>query len=149
MDEAGKTMVEIVDSIDRVTSIVSEISSASAEQSSSVQQVGEAVMQMDQATQPNAALVEESAAAADSLRSQANQLVQAVAVFKLSQHHVFESAPVATSTRVKPANVTQRKREPEARVGRLAAKAMATPPAVGLSRPGGVKAGADEQWAAF
>jgi methyl-accepting chemotaxis protein len=86
VDQAGKTMGEIVGSIQRVSDIVSEITSASAEQSNGVQQVGEAVSQMDQATQQNAALVEESAAAAESLKGQARQLVQAVAVFKLSQH---------------------------------------------------------------
>ena len=87
VDQAGKTMGEIVDSIRRVSDIVAEITSASVEQSSGVQQVGEAVSQMDQATQQNAALVEESAAAAESLKGQAQQLVQAVAVFKLSQHY--------------------------------------------------------------
>jgi methyl-accepting chemotaxis protein len=83
VDQAGKTMDEIVGSIQRVTDIVAEISAASVEQSSGVQQVGQAVSQMDQATQQNAALVEESAAAAESLRGQAQQLVRAVAVFKL------------------------------------------------------------------
>jgi len=83
VDEAGQTMEEIVASIRRVTDIVAEISAASLEQSSGVQQVGEAVSQMDRTTQQNAALVEESAAAADSLKAQAQHLVQAVAVFKL------------------------------------------------------------------
>ncbi len=83
VDEAGQTMEEIVTSIRRVTDIVAEISSASVEQSSGVQQVGEAVSQMDRTTQQNAALVEESAAAADSLKGQAEQLVQAMAMFKL------------------------------------------------------------------
>ncbi len=82
-DDAGHTMQEIVASIRRVTDIVAEISSASAEQRTGVAQVGQAVTQMDQATQQNAALVEQSAAAAESLRQQAGQLVQAVAVFKL------------------------------------------------------------------
>jgi methyl-accepting chemotaxis protein len=81
--QAGKTMGEIVSSIQRVSDIVGEITSASAEQSNGVQQVSEAVSQMDQATQQNAALVEESAAAAESLKGQAQQLVQAVAVFKI------------------------------------------------------------------
>jgi methyl-accepting chemotaxis protein len=85
VDQAGKTMVEIVTSIQRVNDIVAEITSASVEQSSGVQQVGEAVSQMDRATQQNAALVEESAAASESLRTQAQQLVHAVAVFKVSQ----------------------------------------------------------------
>ncbi len=82
--QASATMTEVVASIKRVTDIVSEISVASAEQSSGVSQVGEAVMQMDQVTQQNAALVEQSAAAAESLKTQAAQLVEAVAVFKLT-----------------------------------------------------------------
>ncbi|MEZ5740830.1 MAG: methyl-accepting chemotaxis protein [Burkholderiaceae bacterium] len=83
VNQAGQTMEEIVGSIRRVSDIVSEISLASQEQSSGVQQVGEAVMHMDQNTQQNAALVEESTAAAESLRQQADDLVQAVAVFRL------------------------------------------------------------------
>ena len=85
VDQAGKTMGDIVGSIQRVRDIVAEISSASVEQSSGVQQVGQSVSQMDQATQQNAALVEQSTAAAESLKTQARQLVQAVAVFKLAQ----------------------------------------------------------------
>jgi methyl-accepting chemotaxis protein len=85
VDQAGATMTEIVGAIQRVTDIVGEISTASAEQSSGVSQVGTAVTQMDQATQQNAALVEQSAAAAESLKVQAAQLVQAVAVFKVAQ----------------------------------------------------------------
>jgi len=84
VDRAGHTMEEIVAAIGRVSDIVGEISSASVEQSSGVTQVCNAVTQMDRATQQNAALVEESAAAADSLRQQAQQLVQAVAVFRLA-----------------------------------------------------------------
>jgi uncharacterized phage infection (PIP) family protein YhgE len=74
-------MQEVVGAIRRVTDIMGEISAASTEQSQGVAQVGEAITQMDQATQQNAALVEESAAAADSLRNQAAQLVQAMSVF--------------------------------------------------------------------
>jgi methyl-accepting chemotaxis protein len=77
-------MTEVVSSIRRVTDIMGEISAASAEQSAGVAQVGEAVTQMDQATQQNAALVEEMAAAASSLKSQAQDLVQTVSVFKLN-----------------------------------------------------------------
>jgi len=83
VDRAGTTMTEIVGAIKRVSDIVGEISAASSEQSSGIAQVGEAVTQMDKVTQQNAALVEQSAAAAESLRVQASQLVQAVAVFKL------------------------------------------------------------------
>jgi len=83
VDQAGTTMAEVVASVQRVTEIMSEISNASAEQSTGVAQVGEAVSQMDRVTQQNAALVEESAAAAMSLKSQAQQLVDVVAMFKL------------------------------------------------------------------
>jgi methyl-accepting chemotaxis protein-1 (serine sensor receptor) len=83
VDRAGSTMQEVVSSIRRVTDIMGEISAASKEQSQGVSQVGEAVTQMDQVTQQNAALVEEMAAAANSLKSQAEDLVQTVAVFKL------------------------------------------------------------------
>ncbi len=84
VDQAGVTMNEVVGSIRRVTDIMGEISAASNEQSLGVSQVGESVAQMDHATQQNAALVEEIAAAASSLKSQAEDLVQVVAVFKLS-----------------------------------------------------------------
>ncbi|NML17197.1 methyl-accepting chemotaxis protein [Azohydromonas caseinilytica] len=85
VDRAGATMNEVVASIRRVTNLMSDISAASREQSSGVAQVGEAVFEMDKATQQNAALVEESAAAAQSLKLQADQLVNTVAVFKLAQ----------------------------------------------------------------
>ncbi|MCZ8253346.1 MAG: Cache 3/Cache 2 fusion domain-containing protein [Hylemonella sp.] len=84
VDQAGATMNEVVTAIKRVTDIMGEISTASGEQSAGVAQVGEAVSNMDQTTQQNAALVEEMAAAASSLRHQAQELVQAVSVFKLS-----------------------------------------------------------------
>ncbi len=84
VDMAGTTMEEVVGAIRRVTDIMGEISAASSEQANGVAQVGEAVTQMDQATQQNAALVEESAAAAASLNQQAQELVSAVAVFQLS-----------------------------------------------------------------
>ena len=82
VDRAGRTMQDIVAAIQRVTHIVGEISTASVEQSSGVSQVGQAVTQMDHATQQNAALVEQSAAASASLKMQAQQLVAAVGVFK-------------------------------------------------------------------
>jgi len=95
-DLAGSTMTEVVGAIRRVTDIMGEISAASSEQSTGVAQVGEAITQMDQATQQNAALVEESAAAADSLQRQAQELVQTVAVFRLNPGQV--AAPVAPAT---------------------------------------------------
>jgi len=84
VDEAGATMREIVSSIQRVTDIMGEISSASAEQGQGVDQVSKAITEMDRTTQNNAALVEESAAAASSLRDQAHRMVQAVGIFKLA-----------------------------------------------------------------
>ncbi len=80
-------MNEVVTAIKRVTDIMGEISAASNEQSMGVAQVGEAVGQMDQATQQNAALVEQMAAAASGLKNQAQDLVQIVAVFKLGADH--------------------------------------------------------------
>ncbi len=99
VDRAGATMQEVVSSIRRVNDIMAEISAASTEQSGGVAQVGQAVAQMDQATQQNAALVEESAAAADSLRSQARQLIDSVAVFRLAH----TAAPVTPASRALPA----------------------------------------------
>ncbi len=100
VNQAGSTMQEMVASIRRVTDIVGEISSASAEQSLGVSQVGEAVTQMDQVTQQNAALVEQMAAAASSLKTQAQELVQTVAVFKLSASD-NAAVPLATAPKVR------------------------------------------------
>ena len=84
VNRAGETMTEIVSAIKRVSDIVAEISAASQEQSNGVAQVGQAVTAMDRGTQQNAALVEQSAAAAESLKQHAHSLVEAVAVFKLA-----------------------------------------------------------------
>lgn len=84
VNDAGSTMSEVVASIRRVTAIMTDITAASQQQSAGVTQVGQAVSGMDQTTQQNAALVEQSAAAAESLKTQAQQLVDAVAVFKLA-----------------------------------------------------------------
>jgi methyl-accepting chemotaxis protein len=96
VDKAGVTMSEVVGSIRRVTDIMGEISAASGEQSQGVAQVAEAITHMDQTTQQNAALVEESAAAADSLKSQAAQLVEAVAVFRLAAGSEATAGATAT-----------------------------------------------------
>jgi methyl-accepting chemotaxis protein len=87
VDEAGSTMDGIVTSIREVTKLVSEISTASHEQSSGIEQVNQAIMQMDKTTQQNAALVEESAAAVESVERQAQGLVSAVSVFKLTEEN--------------------------------------------------------------
>ncbi|WP_162989522.1 methyl-accepting chemotaxis protein [Comamonas sp. lk] len=104
VNKAGETMQEVVQSIQRVADIVGEISEASAEQSQGVSQVGEAVTQIDHVTQQNAALVEESAMAADGLNNQAAELVRAVSVFKLPEDDTRSvnrgmASPVARPTR--------------------------------------------------
>ncbi|MEA9885012.1 methyl-accepting chemotaxis protein [Xanthomonas campestris pv. raphani] len=100
---AGKTMGEVVASVQRVTDIMGEISAASQEQSAGIEQVNQTITQMDETTQQNAALVEEATAAARSLEEQAVQLTEAVAVFKTDAGYVaaplqHASRPVVTST---------------------------------------------------
>ncbi len=101
VDTAGTNMQQIVQEVQRVTSMIREISVSTAEQTVGMGQVSEAVAQLDQVTQQNAALVEESAAAAASLNQQAQQLVQAVAVFQLGNYQVqaARSAPIQPVTR--------------------------------------------------
>jgi methyl-accepting chemotaxis protein len=82
VSDAGTTMTDIVESVKRVTNVISEITAAAAEQSSGIAQVNQAIGNLDQMTQQNAALVEQSAAAAQSMQTQAEQLAQVVAVFK-------------------------------------------------------------------
>ena len=91
--EAGKTMDEIVGSVKRVTDIMAEIEAASREQTSGIEQINQAITQMDQVTQQNAALVEEAAAAASSLQEQAASLSQVVSVFKLDNAQVHPTVP--------------------------------------------------------
>ena len=122
VDKAGATMTEVVAAIRRVTDIMGEISAASSEQSSGVAQVGEAVTQMDQATQQNAALVEQMAAAASSLNSQAGELVQSVAVFKLA-HSPATPARAATP----PARPALAKQPPVAAPARSKAPGLKAP----------------------
>jgi methyl-accepting chemotaxis protein len=137
VDQAGSTMTEVVSSIKRVTDLMGEISAASNEQAAGVSQVGEAVTQMDQVTQQNAALVEEMAAAASSLKSQAEDLVQVVAVFNLGGNSAQHSmAPRPATVRV-PASNTKTYKSPERRA--LAAPTKAAAPA---------KAG-DDDWETF
>ena len=166
VDKAGETMSEVVNSIRRVTDIMGEISAASNEQSAGVAQVGEAVTSMDQATQQNAALVEEMAAAASSLRTQANDLVQVVAVFKLStdQSRTVAAPPAAMALPTRSVHGTPQpsmaSRPPaKAPVAKAASK---TPPAKAASvaapalpastKPAGRAAAAsgnDDDWESF
>ena len=152
VDQAGKTMGEIVGSIQRVSDIVAEITSASIEQSSGITQVGEAVTQMDQATQQNAALVEESAAAAESLKGQAQQLVQTVAVFKLSSSgHVgsVQAAPPAASPAVQARHSPERAKN----LARPAPKAQKTPAPAPVAEPDALSTASantgSDDWATF
>ena len=89
--EAGNSMQQAIEEINKVSRVISEISHASTEQSNGVGQVAEAITSMDQATQKNAALVEEVSAAAQSLSVQANELLQAVAIFKLRNQGMHSS----------------------------------------------------------
>ncbi len=85
VDQAGRTMEEIVSSVRKVTDIIADISAASQEQTAGIEQINQAITQMDEGTQQNAALVEEASAAARSLEQQSEQLVETVAVFRIAQ----------------------------------------------------------------
>ena len=103
VDQAGATMDEIVASVRRVTDIMGEISSASLEQTEGIEQINMAVSPMDQVTQQNASLVEEAAAAAESLQDQAGKLAELVTVFKLDARAPSVAAPAVparTATRL-------------------------------------------------
>ncbi|MEB0135988.1 methyl-accepting chemotaxis protein [Actimicrobium sp. CCC2.4] len=109
VDQAGATMGEIVDSVQRVTTIMREITLASSEQTTGIEQINQAITQMDEVTQQNAALVEQAAAAAEALQDQAAHLAQVVGVFKLDG-----AAPVRAATPVVAARIV--KARPAARV---------------------------------
>ena len=98
VEEAGQTMTEVTQAVQRVTDIMGEIAAASEEQARGIEQVDQAITQMDEVTQQNAALVEEAAATAQSLENQATQLKEAVSVFKVND------AGVAASQVVLPVN---------------------------------------------
>nr|WP_308700830.1 methyl-accepting chemotaxis protein [Pseudoduganella guangdongensis] len=95
VNRAGISMHEIVQSIENVTAIVGQIASASEEQSAGIKQVNQAITEMDRVTQQNAALVEEAAAAAESMREQANRLAEQVSIFKIDIPENVSHAPQA------------------------------------------------------
>jgi len=146
VDEAGKTMEEIVASVKRVTDIMSEITAASQEQSAGIEQVNQAITQMDGVTQQNAALVEEAAAAAELLEEQARNLEAAVAVFNVGR--AAESGPITHSAgaldlaTVKPA----KKSEPRNLTLVQTAKGKDPSAAPRVRVAGG---GGEEQWEEF
>jgi methyl-accepting chemotaxis protein len=97
-DDAGKTMTEVVASVNRVSHIIGEIATASSEQSTGIAQVNQAVVDLDKVTQQNASLVEESTAAAESLRVLAGEMVEAVSVFRLHGTGANRTARIAART---------------------------------------------------
>ena len=152
VDKAGATMTEVVSAIRRVTDIMGEISAASTEQSQGVSQVGDAVTQMDQVTQQNAALVEEMAAAAGSLSHQAQALVGAVEVFKLSADAPTVQAAAAPRPRPSTPMPPPLARKPVASAApKLAAPAPAKtavkPPAAAARAA--TAAASDDEWESF
>jgi len=122
VDEAGQTMSRIVESVKLVADLMSEIAAASHEQSQGIGQINQSITSMDDATQQNAALVEEAAAAAKSLQDQAAHLAHVVSVFKLDEREappapmVRKSAPVVRAAAPKavaaPAEKPAPKRQP-------------------------------------
>jgi methyl-accepting chemotaxis protein len=143
VDQAGATMTEIAASINRVTDIMGEISAASTEQSSGVARVGEAVGEMDRATQQNSALVEESAAAAESLKGQAQQLVRSVAVFRINHDD-----PVASDIAANHSGADRRGPNRAQNIARPQFGAAANSPSTGVQEPmiAFAKTGTDDAW---
>jgi methyl-accepting chemotaxis protein len=139
VEQAGGTMDEVVDAVKRVTDIMGEISAASLEQSQGIEQVNAAVTQMDEMTQQNAALVEEAAAAAESLQDQAGSLSEAVSVFKVLGGGGRLAATGAT--RFIPAAPTAPRPAPAAQP--LAARAAARMKSVSPSASG------EDEWEEF
>jgi methyl-accepting chemotaxis protein len=107
--EVGSTMAEIISSVNRVTDIINEISAASSEQSIGIDQVNQAIMQMDGVTQQNASLVEESAAAAAAMAQEAQALMKMVGEFKLTK---ADSSPPSKGKAARPATQSQAKAAP-------------------------------------
>jgi methyl-accepting chemotaxis protein len=140
VEEAGQTTREIVTSIKRVTDIMAEISAASVEQSSGIEQVNIAITQMDDVTQQNAALVEEAAAAAESLEEQAMQLVQVVTRFKIDSDLLQPQKAVADKS-------APRTRELPSKAPR--AKARQLPPAVKRKLVAAPKTHDQDDWSEF
>jgi methyl-accepting chemotaxis protein len=164
VQDAGSTMDEIVASVQRVTDIIGEISAAALEQSQGIGQVNEAVTRLDQMTQQNAALVEESAAAAESLKDQAHRMTTVVAGYRTDAADSWNTAPKAAAPAPKAAAKTNFKPAAKAastpykpaaakRVAAAAAKPAATKPsaapvAAPAPAPAVAAAGGDD-WESF
>jgi methyl-accepting chemotaxis protein len=154
--EAGRTMEDVVGQVRRVADMIGEISAASSEQSKGIAQVGEAVNQLDQVTQQNAALVEESAAAAESLRGQAAQLAETVSTFKLDGAAARPAAtradkprPVLT-TKAAAAKPHAARAAPAASAKAPAPAARSAPAVAPTAAPAPAPAAAaDDEWTSF
>jgi methyl-accepting chemotaxis protein len=114
--QAGRTMDEIVDSVKRVTDIMAEIMTASQEQTQGIEQINQAITQMDQVTQQNATLVEEAAAAAASLQEQASELSQVVSMYR---HEAPRALPAHDASRFTKAQASPAARRMPAQALRL------------------------------
>ncbi len=137
--DAGATMDEIVDSVQRVTAIIAEISSSAGEQNNGLGQVNQAVAELDRMTQQNAALVEESTAATQSLREQADRLSQSVSAFRLAGSPAQTShapAPAAPRTYQASTAATTRPAPPRAMSAEKSTGATAATPARTPARAG-------------
>ncbi len=143
VSDAGGTMDEIVRQAQRVADLIAEIGAATSEQEQGITQVGDAVHQLDQVTQQNAALVEESAAAAGSLNGQAARLVQLVSVFQVEPATAGGAVPAAApreaASHVPPA-AAQRKAQSASSTGARPQVAAAPAPVSRLALPGAVAA---------
>jgi methyl-accepting chemotaxis protein len=133
--DAGSTMNEIVASVQRVTDIIGEITAASSEQSAGLGTINVSVVQLDQMTQQNAALVEESAAAAESLRDQAGRLAGLVATFNLGGAHAGVASSHAPAVAASPRPAAAPARQPLAKARPAPAKAIAPRPAATPAKP--------------
>jgi methyl-accepting chemotaxis protein len=150
--DAGATMNEIVASVQRVTDIIGEITAAASEQSDGIGQVNTAVTQLDQMTQQNAALVEESAAAAESLKDQAVRLAQVVGTFRIdgaaAPHAPLAAPVVATATVAKPAR-TPFATKPAARAAVKPSVKPAPAAVADTPRPAPATAAPGDEWVAL
>ncbi len=126
VDSAGSTMQEVVDSVKRVSDIISEITAAGQEQTTGIEQVNQAIIQMDSVTQQNSALVEQAAAAAATLQEQSANLVQVVSVFKLSQE-AYSAPKAAKSVSRAPVKKAPAPKKTNAQPARLKAEPSSTP----------------------
>ncbi|MFC3461363.1 methyl-accepting chemotaxis protein [Massilia haematophila] len=149
--QAGVTMDEVVASVKRVTDIMGEIANASAEQSAGIEQVNMSIIEMDSMTQQNAALVEEAAAAAQSLQDQAGELARVVSIFKLVDGEESVAAPAPAAVPAAPAAsvpAVPMVRKPAARQARPVLKKPAAEAAPAKPKKAPVAAGSDE-WEEF